>query len=389
EFEGLTMANSTEKVGGFLGKMKPYTAPSWALHLNPIPSHVFSLAHVPTPIHKWNLPDLPADTEVYIKREDLCGVQLTGNKARKLEFLLAEAVSLGSDCVITMGGMQSNHCRATAVAAKYLNLDCFLILCNYEPLVEKGPTLSGNILIERLVGAHVEVANLDEFLKFGSLGLLNSLKAQLEKNGRRPYIIPVGGSNPLGTWGYIEAAREIEQQLQQPEFSETKFDCIVAPCGSSGTIVGLSIGSWLSTLKAEVHAYSVGEEPDNCYEYAQGLLDGLQANLKSRDLLHIQDARGLGYATSTTEELVVIKEVAETTGVILDPVYSGKAAYGFLKDMRENPTKWEGKRVLFIHTGGIFALYDKAIEDMSNMVGKWKRIKIDESVAPKDASQLW
>ncbi|KAF9624708.1 hypothetical protein IFM89_013246 [Coptis chinensis] len=346
------VAKSVAKVEeGFLGLMRPYKPPSWALHLNPIPSHVFSLAHVPTPIHKWNVPGTPANTEVYIKREDLCGVQLSGNKARKLEFLLADAVSHGSDCVITMGGMQSNHCRATAVAARYLNLDCFLILCMYESQTERDPGLAGNLLIERLVGAHVEVVSWEAFAKYGSSGLLNSLKKQLEKNGRRPYIIPVGGSNSLGTWGYIEAVREIEQQLQQPEFDEMTFDSIVAPCGSSGTVVGLSLGSWLSTLKAE--------------------------------------AKGLGYASSSTEELVFIKEVAEATGVILDPVYSGKAAYGFVKDMRENPKKWEGKRVLFIHTGGIFALYDKATKVMSNMVGRWKRMDINESIPLKDASECW
>ncbi|KAF8389643.1 hypothetical protein HHK36_024162 [Tetracentron sinense] len=344
---------------------------------------------LPTPIHKWNLPGLPANTEVYIKRDDLSGVQLSGNKVRKLEFLLADAVSVGADCVITIGSIQSNHCRSTAVAAKYLNLDCFLILCTSELQVEKDPGLSGNLLIERLVGAHIELASWEEFEKFGSWTLLNSLKERLVKDGRRPYIVPVGGSNSLGTWGYIEAVQEIEQQLQQGEFGEMAFDDIVTACGSSGTIVGLSLGSRLSTLKAKVHAFSVGEDPENYYAFAQGLLDEFQAGLKSRDLFQIQDSKGLGYAINTTEELEFIKEVAEATGVILDPVYSGKAAYGFWKDMEKYPTKWEGRKVLFIHTGGIFGLYDKATKQMSDMVGRWQRLKINYSIPHKDASSYW
>ncbi|KAF6148828.1 hypothetical protein GIB67_014199 [Kingdonia uniflora] len=384
------MESSREKGEGFLA-MRPYYPPKWALHLNPIPSHFISLAQVPTPIHKWNLPGLPPNTEVYIKRDDLTGVQLSGNKARKLEFLLANAISLGADCVITMGGIQSNHCRATAVAAKYVNLDCYLIMCrSSESEANEDPGLSGNLLIERLVGANIELASWDDFSKYGSLGLLNSLKELLVKDGRKPYVIPCGGSNSLGTWGYIEAIHEIEnQQKQQMKFGKRAFDDIVAACGSSGTVVGLSLGSHLSTVKAAVHAFSIGEDVDNYYGYAQGLLDEVHANLMSRNLLHIQDVKGLGYAISTQEEILFIKKIAEATGVILDPVYSGKAAYGFYNDMVNNPKKWEGRKVLFIHTGGIFGLYDKAEKDMFNMVGKWHRMTIDESLPAKDASHFW
>ncbi|KAK9118014.1 hypothetical protein Scep_016107 [Stephania cephalantha] len=320
------------------------------------------------------------------QREDLCGVQLTGNKARKLEFIMADVVAQGCDCVITMGGIQSNHCRATAVAAKYLNLECYLILCAPE-LEIKDPGLVGNLMIEKLVGANIEMAAWEDFAKFGAWNLLNTMKQKLAKKGRKPYVIPIGASNTLGTWGYIEASREIEQQVKQGCF-ETAFDDIVAACGSVGTVVGLSLGSQLSTLKAKVHGFCVGEETNNCYKYAQQLLDGLGAGLSSRDLLHLQDAKGLGYATSTNKELAFIKEVAETTGVILDHVYSGKAAFGLWKDMKKNPSKWEGRKVLFVHTGGIFALYDKA-KDMSSMVSRCRRLEIDGCLPAKDASHPW
>ncbi|XXG51332.1 hypothetical protein AAC387_Pa02g5131 [Persea americana] len=369
---------------GFLTR-RSYDPPSWASHLNPIPSHTISLGHLPTPIHKWNLPGLPKDTEVFIKRDDLSGMQLSGNKVRKLEFLMADAIAQGADCIITIGGIQSNHCRATAVAAKYLNLDCYLILRTSKVLVDKDPGLTGNLLVERLVGAHVELVSKEEYSKIGSVALGNLLKERLLKEGRRPYVIPVGGSNSLGTWGYIEAIREIELQVQGG-FGESRFDDIVVACGSGGTIAGLALGSWLSKLKAKVHAFCVCDDPDYFYDYVQGLIDGLQSGLKSHNIVNIQDAKGLGYAMNTIEELKFVKEIATVTGVILDPVYSGKAAIGLLKDMAENPKKWEGRKVLFIHTGGLLGLFDK-IDQMATIAGSWRRMDLDESVPRKDGSK--
>ncbi|KAF7822046.1 putative D-cysteine desulfhydrase 1, mitochondrial [Senna tora] len=309
-------------------------------------------------------------------------MQLSGNKVRKLEFLMADAVAQGADCIITLGGIQSNHCRATAVAAKYLNLDCFLILRTSKVIVDQDPGLVGNLLVERLVGAHIELISKEEYSKIGSVTLANVLKEKLIKEGRRPYVIPVGGSNSLGTWGYIEAVREIEQQIQSGPSNFT-FDDIVVACGSGGTIAGLSLGSSLSSLKARVHAFSVCDDPDYFYNYVQGLIDGLEAGVNSRDIVHIQNAKGLGYAMNTSEELNFVKEIAAATGVILDPVYSGKAAYGMLRDMRENPKKWEGRKILFIHTGGLLGLYDKA-DQMASLVGNWNRMDVHESVPRQD-----
>uniref|UniRef100_A0A453PPE6 Tryptophan synthase beta chain-like PALP domain-containing protein n=1 Tax=Aegilops tauschii subsp. strangulata TaxID=200361 RepID=A0A453PPE6_AEGTS len=127
--------------------------------------------------------------------------QLSGNKVRKLEFLLSDAVAQGADCVITVGGIQSNHCRATAVAAKYLNLDCYLILRTSKLLVDQDPGLVGNLLVERLLGAHIDLVSKEEYGKIGSVALADLLKKRLLEEGRKPYVIPVGGSNSLGTWG--------------------------------------------------------------------------------------------------------------------------------------------------------------------------------------------
>ncbi|KAK7370142.1 hypothetical protein VNO80_12199 [Phaseolus coccineus] len=376
------MASSCSGMGFEFLTKKPYTPPSWASHLHPLPSNVFSLAHLPTPIHRWNLPNLPPNTELWIKRDDLSGMQLSGNKVRKLEFLMADAVAQGADSIITIGGIQSNHCRATAVAAKYLNLDCFLILRTSNLLVNQDPGLTGNLLVDRLAGAHVHLISKEEYSKIGSVTLTTVLKEKLIKEGRRPYVIPVGGSNSLGTWGYVEAVREIEQQIQRGA-DNIKFDDIVVACGSGGTIAGLSLGSSLSTLKANVHAFSVCDDPDYFHNFAQGLLDGLNAGVNSRDIVHIQNAKGLGYAMNTSEELNFVKDVAAATGVILDPVYSGKAAYAMLKDILENPKKWEGRKVLFIHTGGLLGLYDK-VDQLASVVGNWQRMDVNESVPRQD-----
>ncbi|XP_073141823.1 D-cysteine desulfhydrase 1, mitochondrial [Henckelia pumila] len=363
---------------------KPYLPPSWASHLNPIPSHVFSLGHLPTPIHRWKLPNLPKDTEVYIKRDDLSGMQLSGNKVRKLEFLLADAVAQGADCVITIGGIQSNHCRATAVAAKYLNLDCYLILRTSKVLVDEDPGLTGNLLVERLVGAHIDLVTKEEYAKVGSVALTSVLKEKLLNEGRKPYVIPVGGSNSLGTWGYIEAIKEIEEQCGKGN-GETVFDDIVVACGSGGTIAGLSVGCLLSDLGAKVHAYCVCDDPDYFYDYSQGLLDGLRAGVNSRDIVRIQNAKGLGYAMSSAEELKFVSDIAAATGVVLDPVYSGKAAYGMMKDMGEKPEMWEGRKILFIHTGGLLGLFEKA-DEMASLVGKWRRMDVHASVPRKEGT---
>ncbi|KAB5531724.1 hypothetical protein DKX38_018394 [Salix brachista] len=394
---------------------KAYAPPSWASLLNPIPSHIFSLGHLPTPIHKWNLPNLPANTEVYLKRDDLSGMQMSGNKVRKLEFLMADAVAQGADCIITIGGIQSNHCRATAVAAKYLNLDCYLILRTSKVVVDKDPGLTGNLLVERLIGANVQLISKEEYAQIGSVvfmeevtlheipfsavifttclhllisvslkNLTNDLKEKLVKEGRKPYVIPVGGSNSLGTWGYIEAIREIEQQVQSTT-GRIKFDDIVVACGSGATIAGLALGSWLGSLKAKVHAFAVCDDPDYFYNFVQDLIDGLKAGVDSHDIVNIQNAKGLGYAINTSEELKFVKQIATATGVVLDPVYSGKAAYGMMNDMAENPKNWEGRKVLFIHTGGLLGLFDK-VDQMSSLVENWGRMEVQESVPRKDGT---
>eukprot|EP00898_Chlorokybus_atmophyticus_P002046 jgi/Chlat1/2842/Chrsp194S00204 len=278
---------------------------------------------LPTPIHRWVPPGLPADVNLWIKRDDVTGMSLSGNKVRKLEFLLADAKAKGADCVVTAGGIQSNHCRATAVAARYLKLNTHLLLRTSCALVDKDPGLTGNLLVERMAGAHIHLITKEEYSQYGSPALLEALAKQLHAQGKKPYVIPVGGSNSLGSWGYLECVDEIRRQLPSLDMPPN-FDHIAFACGSGGTAAGLALGASLAAMNTQ--------------------------------------AKGLGYAISTEEELEFVRHVAETTGIILDPVYSGKALYRLFELIKAEPSKWSGANVLFIHTGGLLGMYDKTLQ---------------------------
>lgn len=348
---------------------KPYKAPSWANKLQ-APSHGrVRLGQFPTAIHRWDLPRLPPGCEVFIKRDDLSGMQLSGNKVRKLEFLLAEAKATGCDSVITIGGIQSNHCRATAVASRYLGLDPFLILRNSRTGVDSDPGLTGNLLVERLCGGSVHQVTKEEYTKVGSVALCAQLEEKLREMGRKPYVIPVGGSNALGSWGYVEFVRELADQSRAMSL---EFTDLVMACGSGGTTAGIALGCRHAEMETAVRAYGVCDDPAYFYDYCDEILCGMGATpgaigAASSGLFEAVQAKGSGYAISTQDELKVVKEVAESTGVILDPVYSGKALFAFMRDLESDPGRWENRKVLFLHTGGLLGMYDKTDQLMSIM----------------------
>eukprot|EP01036_Dinobryon_divergens_P040977 gene40977-54270_t len=212
-----------------LFELSPYTSPEWASGIIPSPQSIVRLSRLPTPIHKFKLvePDSLSQISIWIKRDDLSSFDLSGNKVRKLEFLLAEAVRLKHDCVVTVGGIQSNHARATAIAARQLSLDSHLILRTANP--DSDPGFIGNLLLDRMVGAHISLVSPGTYAQIGQHGLILQKANELRSQGRNPYIIPVGGSNAIGTWGYIEFIRELIPQLQELAL---KVDHIVFACGS-------------------------------------------------------------------------------------------------------------------------------------------------------------
>jgi D-cysteine desulfhydrase len=366
----------------------PWSPPAWA-DFPGAPTRRYNLARTPTPVHRWHLPGTPDGCEVYIKRDDLTGMQLSGNKVRKLEFLLAEAMDRDADCVITIGGVQSNHCRATAVAARYLGLDSHLILRAPQSIAEDGdPGLAGNLLVERAVGANIHLVTKREYAAHGSVALAESLRRRLEREGKRPYVVPVGGSNATGTWGYVDAMAELAAQTKsdlrahREKHGRGPFTDIVLACGSGGTAAGVALGAALcpELRKPNVWAYGVCDSPEYFYEYVGDILRDMGAPVKdivgeriadtgasSSDggtamvggVLRCVQAKGAGYAMATEEELATTAAVAKATGVLLDPVYSGKAAHGLIREMARDPGAWEGRRVLFVHTGGALGVYDK------------------------------
>lgn len=335
-------------------KASTYHPPQWASSLQPQPSSRLSLAQLPTPIHPWNAPGVPEGVELWVKRDDRTGVAVSGNKIRKLEFLLAEAVQGGYDCVMTCGGIQSNHCRSTAAAARLLGLDSYLLLRTNEP--EATKELVGNLLVDHMVNATIIPVSYEQYTRRATL--MQELAQELQEQGRRPLVIPEGGSNALGTWGYLEAIRELQEQCAEVGWQPTDM---VFACGSGGTAAGLALGSALAQAPWKVHAINVCDDAAYFHNIANSIFQDLQAPCTSEEVLSIIDGyKGLGYAKSRPEELHLLRDVAHTTGIVLDPVYTGKGFYGLSQELQNNSSVFQGNRILFIHTGGLFGLYDKA-----------------------------
>lgn len=347
-----------------------YCPPTWlreALHAAPgrIPTSKYILAQQPTPIHRWVVSDptlLPPDLgiELYIKRDDFTGMELSGNKVRKLEFILADAKNKGHDCVVTLGGIQSNHCRATAVAAKMVGLDAHLILRTSASVVDDDPGIDGNLLIERMVGATIHLVTKEEYAQHGQARLGEALLENLrETHKKNPYLIVVGGSSMVGTYGYASMVQELEEQSR--EMGNVAWDYVVSACGSGGTTAGLGLGMFLSEYfsGSTCIGYMVCDTKEYFTSYIQGLYEelGLSKEKASEVVSSIRfsQAKGAGYAMSKKEELETIAQVARDSSIVLDPVYTGKAVHALLRDIRENPEEFRGKKILFCHTGGLFS----------------------------------
>lgn len=367
---GSSKSAAVTGAGMILGSHVPYQPPAWLAQAggvlrSSLPSAKVSLGCFPTPVQR-----LPALTEVaerglelWMKRDDLSSFDLSGNKVRKLEFLLADAIAKKCDSVITIGGIQSNHARATAVAARQLGLQPHLILRTTKAAaVNEDPGLVGNLLFDRMVDSKIFTVSPGTYHRIGGPALCGHLEEKLRQSGLNPYVIPVGGSNPLGALGYTECVREI-QDLKQLHGLE--FDHIVTGCGSGGTVAGLAMGMLLSGMKAQLHAVGVCDTPQYFYDHIEEAATELGMDLAKfgpvTSWCHIYDGQGIGYAKSTDEELSFLLDVAGRTGITLDPVYSGKAFFYFVKRLieGENSVFQSGQKVLFIHTGGTVGMYDK------------------------------
>jgi D-cysteine desulfhydrase len=310
------------------------------------------LAHLPTPLVR--LPHLTdrLGVDLWIKRDDATGGVEAGNKVRKLEFLLAAALAEGASTVVTCGALQSNHCRATAALAARLGLRCVVYLRTDDPRAPLPAT--GNLLLMRMLGAEIRPITPTEYGQ--RVPLLAEAAERLERGGQRTYVIPEGGSNGLGSLGYVEAMRELRVQLDAGLGGGRAFDLVVHACGSGGTAAGLALGAARYGVAGEVRAMAVCDSRAYFEEVAAGIYDEARALLPTLGAparLVVDDRwKGPRYGVSSPAQLQTIVDLAREFGLILDPVYTGKAFAGLMNSIAADPSLL-GKRVLFLHTGGL------------------------------------
>ena len=316
-----------------------------------------SIAQLPTPVRAAKKLSSELGVELWFKRDDLTGSTLTGNKVRKLEYLIAEAVAQSADTLVTCGGEQSNHCRATAIAAAELGLRSYLLLRTDDP--QKPPATEANILLDRVVGSEIRWVSREEYRRRAEI--FKEVEASLKNQGRRPYLIPEGGSNALGAWGYIQCVEELASQLSHEETT------LVYAAGSGGTGAGLILGIKLLGLPWRAVGVNVCDDRDYFVRVIGEIVEdairrwSLPLRFESEEIEICDGHVGLGYAKSQPAELSTLRDVARAEGIVLDPVYTGKAFHGFRAELGRDRGRF-GKRVVFLHTGGVFGLFPKAAE---------------------------
>jgi D-cysteine desulfhydrase len=315
------------------------------------------LARLPTPVEPSPRLGAALGLDLLYKRDDLTGLELSGNKARKLELLVAEAEQVGADTLVTCGGVQSNHCRATAFAGAKRGLASTVLLRVPDPAHPPAP--EANVLLDRLAGAEVRWVSHDEYRRRDEV--MAAVARELRDRGRRPYVIPEGGSSALGALGYALAAEELRAQLP-PAWQEGPLTLAYA-MGSGGTGAGLELGVRLLGWK---QARPVGFAVCNDAAYFRAAVARLCAEARARwpglpgvpeEEVRVDDGFvGPGYAQATEEGLALILRAAREDGVLLDPVYTGKAMLGVATRARE-AGGLPSPRVVFFHTGGAFGLF--------------------------------
>ncbi len=324
------------------------------------------LAHLPTPITR--LPRLASrlGVDLWIKRDDATGGVEAGNKIRKLEFLLAAALAEKATTVVTCGALQSNHCRATAALAAQLGLRCVVYLRTDDPAAPLPAT--GNLLLMRMLGAEIRPISPAEYGQRAAL--LAEAARRLDHGGQRAYVIPEGGSNGLGSLGYIEAMRELRAQLDAGLGGGRAFDFVVHACGSGGTAAGLALGAARYGVAEEVRAVAVCDNRAYFEAVAAQIFDEARALLPTLGApapLVVDDRwKGPRYGVSSPEQQRSIVALAREFGLLLDPVYTGKAFVGLMNAIAADASLL-GKRVLFVHTGGLPGLLAQGDELESSL----------------------
>ena len=315
-----------------------------------------SLAHLPTRLEILpRLSEHLGGPEIWVKRDDCTGLATGGNKTRKLEFSMGEALELGADTVITVGAVQSNHVRQTAAAARKLGLKCEVLLEHRVTNPTELYRSSGNVLLDRIFGANLR--EYDAGTDFDAE--MENIAREISAEGGSPYLIPGGASNPVGALGYVGCGEEL---LQQCDEQDVRFDHIVTATGSAGTHAGLAVGlrgsgSDLPILGIGVRAPKDVQE-ERVYKLAVEVADLVdKPGCVARDDI-VADCNyiGAGYGLPTESMNEAVLMLARTEGLLFDPVYSGKALAGMIDYVREGRFT-KGEKIVFLHTGGAAGLF--------------------------------
>jgi D-cysteine desulfhydrase len=324
-----------------------------------------ALARTPTPLERSPRVGAQLGTTLFWKRDDLTGVELSGNKIRKLEVLLADAEAQGADTVITCGAEQSNHCRATAFAAAKRGLGCVLLLRVPDPAAPPAP--AANSLLDRIAGAQVRYVSIEDYHRRDQL--FETVAEELRRAGKRPYLIPEGASNALGAWGYVAAVEELRAQLAAQAPESTGHPVTIAyACGSGGTGAGIELGLSLTGWReARAIGFAVCDDRAHFQSTIAGLVEeasrrwALDVSL-APDQIAIDDRfTGAGLTRPAPGVLAAIRQVGAVDGLILDPVYTGKAFFGLTQVLAAD-AELRRSTVVLVQTGGIFGVFPYASE---------------------------
>lgn len=317
-----------------------------------------ALARLPTPLERLDrLTDSWGGPQLWVKRDDLTGFGLSGNKVRKLEFHLGAATAAGADTVVTCGAAQSNHCRATSLACARLGLRTVLVLRTHDGMPPQRP--EGNHLLNVLAGAETRFVTPEEYEQRDEV--MADVAAEVEAAGGRTWVVPEGGSDALGMWGFVSAMEELAGQLERL----TGAAVIWHAASSGGTTAGLGWAADRLGLGHRIVGSSVGDAVPDLRLRIDRIWDDAAARYGGRpplpDLELIDDHIGLGYGKATEDELGTQVEVTRATGLILDPTYTGKAIHGLRSDVAAGRFSPDD-HVVFWHTGGGFAVFAHADE---------------------------
>lgn len=311
-----------------------------------------ALAQLPTPLQFLPRLSTRVGKRIWMKRDDLTGSVASGNKVRKLEFIFAYAKKHGYTHVITCGGLQSNHCRATALLARQVGLSCSLILRGAKPAIADA-----NLLLMQLAGTDIDY-HPAAFYTQHLTQLLRDKQQSLAAQGFNALIVPTGGSDGLGIWGYIACAEELKNDLAQLNLPSC---AIVHATGSGGTQAGLTLGAQLHGLTAPIYGINVCDDEAYFLQKVSADINEWQQrfgiSLDTFPTIRVIDGYvGAGYAITSDAVLQCIAELVRDEGIVLDPVYTGKAFYGLLAEINKGRFA-DTDDIVFVHTGGIFGLY--------------------------------